>query len=160
MKKTILTAFLLATIITVQAQSRSDEGFAPPAKVVFAELGGPGIASINYDMRFKGEGGLGFRAGLGGFNVDGGSLILVPVGLNYIASRDQRNYIEIGGGITPVIAKSEGDDPLTATFGHLNIGYRLQPANGGFFFRAAINPLIGSGFFWPFYGGVGFGYKF
>ena len=41
-----------------------------PAKAIFFELGGPGLASINYDMRFsKSEKGLGARAGVGGFSI-------------------------------------------------------------------------------------------
>jgi hypothetical protein len=39
-----------------------------------------------------------------------------------------------------------------------------QYLNCGFFrsidFRVAINPVFGKGFFWPYYGGVSFGYKF
>ena len=38
------------------------------AKSVYAELGGAGLASINYDMRLqKKEDGIGFRVGVGGF---------------------------------------------------------------------------------------------
>jgi hypothetical protein len=53
-----------------------------------------------------------------------------------------------------------GGDAFSTTFGHLNFGYRLQPKEGGFFFRAAINPVFGKDFFFPYYGGIGFGYKF
>ena len=134
------------------------------AKALYAEIGGPGLASINYDMRFaKKEDGLGFRVGIGGFSVDGTSLFLVPVGLNYIMSKDQKNYFELGAGVTYATINDDfddGDDFYDGTFGHLNIGYRLQPRDGGFFFRAAINPVFGSGTFFPYYAGIGFGYKF
>src|SRR5687767_15330605 len=46
------------------------------------------------------------------------------------------------------------------TFGHLHFGYRLQPAKGGFMFRAAIIPIFGDGDFIPYYAGVSFGYRF
>jgi len=36
----------------------------------------------------------------------------------------------------------------------------LQPQNGGFTFRAFINPIFGEFGFIPYYGGVSFGYKF
>lgn len=138
------------------------------AKAVFFELGGPGIASFNFDTRFsKKEDGIGGRIGFGGFSVDGSGALFVPVGLNYIIGKDGRHYFELGGGVTVVSTFEDEDDfpdgddgTFETTFGHLNFGYRLQPANGGFFFRAAINPVFGKGFFVPYYGGVSFGYKF
>jgi hypothetical protein len=134
------------------------------AKSIYAEIGGPGIASINYDMRFKPtEDGLGFRVGVGGFNIDGTSLLTVPVGLNYLLGKDQKNYFELGAGFTYINFKdgfSSEDDPFSSSFGHLSLGYRLQPKDGGFLFRANIVPIFGSGFFVPYYAGIAFGYKF
>lgn len=130
------------------------------AKTVFFELGGPGLASVNFDSRFsKSESGLGGRVGLGGFSIDGDGVVFVPVGLNYILGKDNKNYFEMGAGVTPVIGTGGAGD-FSETFGHLLFGYRMQPANGGFTFRAFINPVFGSGFFMPYYGGVSFGYKF
>jgi hypothetical protein len=136
---------------------------AAQAKAVFFELGGPGLASINFDSRFsKGEAGLGGRIGVGGFSIDQESIVFVPIGLNYILGKDNKNYFELGGGVTPVLTNIEDDngDNFTSTFGHLLFGYRMQPANGGFTFRAFISPVFGKGFFVPYYGGVSFGYKF
>ena len=137
-----------------------------PAKAVFFELGGPGLASINYDMRFtKSETGIGGRVGVGGFsinvNADKTSVIFIPVGLNYLMGKDGRNYFELGGGVTFVNASNNtSNSDFGTTFGNVNFGYRLQPKDGGFFFRAAINPVFGKGFFLPYYGGIAFGYKF
>ena len=138
------------------------------AKSVYFELGGPGLASFNYDMRLmKKEDGLGFRVGVGGFKLDGTSSLFVPVGVNYLLGKDERNYFEIGTGITFVSVKDEYNDPyydydseFESTFGHLFFGYRLQPKNGGFLFRAGLNPVFGKGYFIPYYAGVSFGYKF
>jgi hypothetical protein len=138
------------------------------AKAVFVELGGPGLASINYDMRFKKkEDGLGGRIGFGGFSLGEGtdkvSAIFVPIGVNYLLGRDKKNYFEIGGGVTPVFSSSQSDgetERFRSTFGHLSFGYRYQPENGGFFFRANIVPIFGSGYFVPYYAGLSFGYKF
>jgi hypothetical protein len=132
------------------------------AKSVYFELGGPGLASVNFDSRFKGEAGLGGRIGVGGFSIDQESVVFVPIGLNYILGKDNRNYFEIGAGVTPVLTSIEDDngDNFTSTFGHLLFGYRMQPVNGGFTFRAFINPVFGKGFFVPYYGGLSFGYKF
>lgn len=152
---------------SANAQYGKGEATAP-AKAVYFELGGPGIASINYDMRFtKSESGIGGRIGFGGFSIGSGTerttAVFIPVGINYLMSKDQKNYFEVGGGITPVIINdtySGNNDNFTSTFGHLNIGYRLQPKEGGFFFRIAVNPIFSKDFFWPYYGGVAFGYKF
>ena len=128
----------------------------------YVELGGPGLASFNFDTRFAPkEDGLGGRVGIGGFSISGESIIFVPVGLNYLLGKDTKNYFEIGGGVTPVFASSSvDDDNFSTTFGHILFGYRMQPKEGGFLFRAFISPVFGSGFFIPYYGGVSFGYKF
>jgi hypothetical protein len=168
MKKVVLACAALFTLLTATAQYKNNDNASGPAKAVFFELGGPGLASLNYDMRFtKSESGIGGRIGVGGFSIGTGTeratVVFIPLGINYLLGKDGKNYFEVGGGVTPVIANSNsstGSDNFTSTFGHLNLGYRLQPADGGFFFRATINPVFGKGFFWPYYGGVSFGYKF
>ncbi len=139
-----------------------------PAKVVFVELGGPGIASANYDMRFtKSEKGIGGRVGIGYFSVNSNGdkvgIATIPIGLNYLLSKNEKNYFELGAGFTVVTGKSiisNSSDRFSGSFGHLNFGYRLQPKDGGFVFRATVNPLFNSDGFFPFWGGVSFGYKF
>ncbi|MGV3527481.1 MAG: hypothetical protein ACO1OO_01185 [Flavisolibacter sp.] len=154
MKKFMLLSFLVIGFATA--------GFAQgAAKSVYFELGGPGLASINFDTRFSPkESGIGGRIGVGGFSIDGEGAVFVPIGLNYILGKDNKNYFELGGGVTPVLGTGDAGDNFSATFGHLLFGYRLQPQNGGFTFRAFINPVFGNGFFMPYYGGVSFGYKF
>ena len=132
-----------------------------PAKAIFFELGGPGLASINYDMRFsKSEKGLGAGAGVGGFSIgrgnERGTAIFIPLAVNYIMSKNERDYFELGVGVTPVILReifSEEGKTFSRTFGHVNIAYRLQPKAGGLFFRAAITPIFSRSFFWPYYMG-------
>lgn len=155
MKKIFILVFLALGI---------NEAFSQSAKAAYFELGGPGLASFNFDTRFsKREDGIGGRIGFGGFSIGDAGAVFIPVGLNYLFGKDGKNYFEIGGGVTPVITYdnfNNNDDVFTTTFGHLNFGYRLQPKDGGFFFRAAINPIFGKKFFFPYYGGVAFGYKF
>lgn len=155
MKKIILTlSFALIGFVAVQAQS------------MYFELGGPGLASINFDTRFaKSDDGFGGRVGVGGFSVgtsgDRVGVVFIPIGVNYLLGRDGKNYFELGGGLTPVIASnSSSDGDFTSTFGHVSFGYRMQPADGGFTFRAFISPVFGKGYFIPYYGGLSFGYKF
>lgn len=143
---------------------------AQSAKAVYAEIGGPGLASANFDMRFtKNEDGLGGRIGIGGFTLSDGfddsrfTIITVPVGLNYLIGKDGKNYFEVGAGFTYVGASTKYDsstDNFNSSFGNITLGYRLAPANGGFMFKAQITPVFGRGFFMPYFAGIGFGYKF
>jgi hypothetical protein len=165
MKKTlILTAILFSISFISNAQTA--------AKSIYAELGGPGVVSINFDTRFtKKDDGIGGRIGLGGFTFrewfDDGktTVIFVPIGLNYLLGKDHKNYFEIGAGVTPVFSSYKGSNPadnetFSSTFGHLLFGYRLQPKDGGFTFRGFISPVFSSEGFIPYYGGISLGYKF
>jgi hypothetical protein len=152
--KRSLVIFLVLILTAEAAHTQS-------AKSVYFELGGPGLASFNFDTRFSGkEDGIGGRIGIGGFSISGDGAVFVPIAINYLLGKDGKNYFEMGAGVTPVIISDGGDDNFTSTFGHLNFGYRLQPAKGGFTFRAFITPVFGSWGFFPYWGGVSFGYKF
>ena len=140
---------------------------AQTAMSVYAEIGGPGLASLNFDTRFSNsEKGLGGKIGVGGLSLGGVSIVGIPIALNYLMSKDEKNYLEIGAGFTPVFSNdkvfySDGhNDNFQTSFGHLWFGYRLQPKTGGFTFRAGICPVFGNGFFIPYYAGISFGYKF
>jgi hypothetical protein len=163
----VILSVMVLTAATTYAQDKRNGGTdlgGPAAKSVYFELGGPGLASFNFDTRFSArQDGIGGRIGIGGFSIDGSSAIFVPIGLNYLLGKDGKNYFELGGGVTPVFVSddlTDDDDNFTGTFGHLMFGYRLQPRNGGFTFRAFISPVFSGGFFLPYYGGVSFGYKF
>ena len=138
------------------------------AKAAYAEIGGPGLASANFDIRFaKREDGFGGRVGIGGFSIgnsgDRVGIVTVPVGLNYLIGKDHKNYFEIGAGFTYVGAKATSNstsENFHSSFGNLTLGYRLAPERGGFFFKAEITPVFGDGFFIPYFAGIGFGYKF
>ena len=154
MKKVFLFLAILLAVNSVQSQTA--------AKSIYAELGGPSLAGINFDMRFnKKEDGLGGRVGIGGFQIDGDGATFIPIGLNYLIGKDQKNYFEVGAGATFVnVSNNSVDGEFGSTFGHISLGYRYQPAKGGFLFRAAITPVFGKGFFIPYYAGISFGYKF
>ncbi|MEO6820144.1 MAG: hypothetical protein ABI266_03905 [Ginsengibacter sp.] len=160
MRTSILTLLSLLFCLTINAQN---------AKIAYIELGGPGIISANYDMRFsQKEDGLGGRIGVGGYSLNDGfndriSLLTVPVGLNYLLSKDGKNYFEIGAGFTylKVGAGFQGESTtLESSFGNLTFGYRLAPSRGGFVFKAQITPIFNKYGFVPYWGGIGFGYKF
>lgn len=156
MQKGFFLFFLFSVLFVLRTSAQS-------AKSVYAELGGPGIASFNFDARFnKKEDGLGGRIGIGGFSVDHSGIVVFPIGLNYLMSKDQKNYFELGAGYTPIIGTGNlnGDGTFSSSFGSLWFGYRLQPLKGGFSFRAGMCPVFGNGFFVPYYFGLSFGYKF
>ena len=138
------------------------------AKSVYFELGGAGLATVNYDMRFqKKNDGFGFKVGIGGFKVDEENALFVPLGVNYLIGKDERNYFEVGLGVTIVTIKeivynngTPTNDRFSSTFGHAFFGYRLQPKDGGFLFRAGLTPIFNRDGFIPYWAGVSFGYKF
>lgn len=156
MKKILALLVITSTFVNVMYGQKA-------AKAAYAEIGGPGLASINFDSRFaKKEDGFGGRVGIGGFSVEGTSVVTVPIGLNYIVGKDGKNYFEFGAGFTYLSAKNRdfSSDNFSSSFGNLTLGYRMAPENGGFFFKAEITPVFGNGFFVPYWAGIGFGYKF
>jgi hypothetical protein len=155
MRKLIFVfAFVFAAFHFTSAQS---------AQSVYFELGGPGIASFNYDTRFSGrEGGIGGRIGAGYSKLvsDGISVFYLPLGINYLIGKE-KHFFELGAGVTPGIGNENGGDTaLSETFGHLLFGYRFQPINNGFTFRAFVCPVFNSIDFIPYYAGLSAGYKF
>ena len=159
-----VTALALGLSFTAKAQTAT--------KSIYAELGGPGVVSFNFDSRFsKKNDGFGGRIGVGGFTFndffDDGrtTIIFVPIGVNYLMGKDGKNFFEIGASITPTFSSYKGSDPqddenFRTTFGNLLFGYRLQPKDGGFTFRGFISPLISNAGFIPYYGGISLGYAF
>ena len=127
------------------------------------EIGGPGLASANFDMRFtKTENGPGFRVGVGAFSIGGVSAVTVPIGLNYLIGKN-KNYFELGAGYTYLnlsATKKTTTKNFNESFGNLTIGYRYAPIKSGFFFKAELTPVFSGNFFIPYFGGLGFGYKF
>src|SRR6185503_14178296 len=120
MRKGLLSlVILLVTLVTANGQA---------AKMVYFELGGPGLASFNFDTRFgPKEDGFGGRIGVGGFSIDGAGVVFIPVGVNYLLGKDGKNYFELGAGITPLFASGDFTDDggtFSTTFGHVLFGYR------------------------------------
>ena len=130
------------------------------AQSVYFELGGPGIASLNYDFRLSGKlKGLGARMGIGS-NFEGSSVYYLPIGFNYLIGKE-KHFFEMGAGFTPVFGnKTPGDSAISESFGHLLFGYRFQPLNEGLTFRAFACPVFNRNKFVPYYAGLSVGYKF
>ncbi len=154
-----------AFLVAVQAQKIDTRA----VKNVYLELGGPGFISVNYDQRFKGEKGLGFRGGIGMLPISSkgaGSHLIAsfPVALNYLAG-SKGNYAEFGAGVTAV---NLSDPNLNYSFdvtsakavGHLLVGYRYQPVKKGFAFRIFLSPFFVQKKMYFGYGGLSLGLTF
>jgi len=135
-----------------------------PPQAVYFQIGGSGpLLSANYDRRFsKRLNGAGFTVGLGYWNDYGESIFSIPFSLNYLFGR-KSDFVELAAGSTFVSFKSSdwfGDpDNESGFIHHVNLGYRHQPAAGGFFFRGGFSPLFAEGDYeTSFY--LGFGYNF
>lgn len=178
-KKLLSVAFLMVVLLPqVQAQS---ETAAHYNKAIFVEVLGDGIGiSANYDMRFKKgvQDGLGFRAGIGGLNINGTDensqsasvrILTVPLSINYLIGK-RRSAFEAGLGVTPLYANAAVYDVSGGGItdvngwgasGFINLGYRFQPLKNGFVFRFDWTPAFNSAGFSPAWFGVsaGIGFK-
>jgi len=181
MKKVLILILLLSFHCSlVKAQEVATQS-------VFVELGGAGLPySLNYDFRFDKTriDSWGMRIGAGGWAVKNGeysstNVLTVPLQFTRLLGRD-KHYFEVGGGATFVRYKRTytgwGQNNQTFTtnewdfildtgetpslMGTLNFGYRRIPTDGGFTFRANLNPIFNHNGFWPLWFGVGFGYAF
>jgi len=149
---------------TKKADDNSNDGGR--GKTIFAELGGPGLAlSLNYDFRFADQqDGWGMRFGAGYFGADGNIMISAPVQINYLLGHDSK-FLELGAGGTFLKTKGNPEDSffifdkVTGVVGTITIGYRYQPSQPGFSFRAALNPIIYNQGLIPA-AGVSLGYSF
>jgi hypothetical protein len=165
MKRTLLALVIAFGLCTAAS--------AQNGKAIYFEIGGPGVASFNFDIRLTGRpDGIGVRGGIGGFSVNDKTIMYFPAEVNYLLGKDNKNYFEMGAGVTIVNYSDRYSDPqydshngeFERSFGHLYFGYRRQPTKGGFLFRAGITPIFNitehNKFFIPYYGGVSFGYAF
>jgi hypothetical protein len=120
--KKILTGIMIILITTNNSNAQAPQ--------LYAELGGPSVAGINFDSRFsKKENGIGGRLGIGGFFIGGDGLLFIPVGVNYLVGKpDAKNFLELGVNLTYVSATSGGeeadtDNNLADTWGSFTFGY-------------------------------------
>ncbi len=183
MKRILLLFFFTTLVITnVNAQSETNLPGLPQkgGSAIFFELGGHSLFfGFNYDARFnKTPDGLGGRIGIGYMAVSGARFLSLPVALNYIKGKDGK-YFEMGAGAT-LLSLGERDgysyepsydylghttSSRTKLLGNISFGFRRQPVNGGFLFRAGVAPVFGleddkSFFFFPFLPYIAVGYSF
>lgn len=134
----------------------------PPQAVYFGIGGSALIFSVNYDTRFaKRLNGLGVSTGIGTWFGGGTAVFIIPATLNYLVGRKD-HFLEIGAGASFITATTDffSSESTGSTFvGHGVLGYRYQPASGGFFARGGFTPLFADGDA-VMYFHLGFGYSF
>ena len=168
MKNLIFTSFLIFFLIGIY-ESKAQTEFKRNS--VFAELGGSaGLISLNFDKRFsKSPEGFGVRIGAGYMAWQDTEIFNFPILVNYLAGNNGK-YLEMGFGPTIGYAqeRSEPNDqglsfePGINFYGTINLGYRYQPVEGGFNFRAGLSPILNFSPIdifpiWPY---LSFGYSF
>lgn len=165
MKKIILIILGFVLIAgTAQAQNGKEgsESTVQATKAVYGEFGGSGlIFSGNFDMRFKGHKGLGFRLGIGYAAASDISVVTVPLGLNVLVGNGP-HYFELGASGTLTTASVTFFDDETekgsAWFFMPHLGYRYSKPSKSFNGRIYVGPVIAGGSaFFP-WGGLSVGY--
>ncbi|MGB3850438.1 MAG: hypothetical protein WA958_10765 [Tunicatimonas sp.] len=173
-KITALLSFVLITAssqCTYAQETTFSNDFARNS--VFLELGGNGLLySLNYDHKFFDHA----SARIGAMfisvsandptTVDGRvSVFLLPLMANYLVG-DGNSRLELGGGLLvggvnadATIDNEAIDDVAGGAAFTANVGYRLQPRDGGFLFRIGFTPVISSAGFLP-WAGISFGATF
>ncbi|GGC22139.1 hypothetical protein GCM10011386_12620 [Parapedobacter defluvii] len=180
LSKSALLILLLASLSFVGiAQDRKIDIYEPGqrAQSFFVELGGPGFISANYDFRFQHtRNGWGGKAGLGYFSIDNEDYLTLPVQVNYLLGKNG-HYFEMGAGASYIRNSYDrydyqydeqgwyteyyrGRDVDNQVLGSLTFGYRKQPVDGGFNFRAGLSPILYEGDFIPYLPYISFGYSF
>ncbi|MFM8592720.1 MAG: hypothetical protein ACKOA3_07475 [Sphingomonadales bacterium] len=181
---TLLALTLPLLFVTHSNAQESESKFTEraPRQNVYVELGGNGIAfNVMYETRLhKRSDGIGIKAGLGGFSGSYEKVFTLPVGVNWLLTKDNKHFFEAGAGLTflyyndtydpwwpggtyevfPVDLAGLSVDKKNSVYGHMTLGYRRQPKNGGITWGAALTPHFNQNGFWPVWVGFKFGYSF
>jgi hypothetical protein len=172
MKRQLLFAWLVLGACGSPCLAQVDASAPPAARnaVFFELLGNGGLFSFNVERMVTDR--VAVRAGYARWNLssgifDTGEYQTVPLTASYLFGGGERK-LEIGGGVT--IGRGQSFDQSDRfSFSDLTaiVGYRSQPAEGGYLFRAGLTPFytLNDGETYPGHGftfsaGVSFGYRF
>jgi hypothetical protein len=145
---------------------------------LYVELGGNGVGyTLNYERRIAEQaslrvGGMFWKASAtassGGDSVSSSAtMAIVPVMANFLGLGTANHKLEVGAGVAMAYFSGEASnsigDKVSGTgmvpMGTATLGYRYQPRDGGFLFRAGYTPVFNKDFVFH-WGGVSFGYGF
>ena len=163
MKSKLVNLVLAILIISCKLYSQEK-----PNSIYFEALGNGGLYSVNYDRMFTetigGRIGFSYIPEIDFIFSSINDLMVIPVMLNYFIG-SVNHKLELGAGIAYVSFTSgdflgfESSSGSSGVTGTATIGYRYQPANGGFLFRIGFTPMFNDEWFQPFDGvSLGFGF--
>lgn len=167
-KLRLLTVMLCCMFSSLEAQE-NQQVFKRNAFYVEL-LGQGGLYSVNYDYRVNRQ--IALRAGFTYLRLDiffsDSKVTGFPLMVSYLAGKD-KGHFEAGVGLMPtwvhtettdfIFTNEESSSSALEVSTCINIGYRYQPPEGGFVFRAGFTPVYSEGEIYPF-GGLSFGYAF
>ncbi len=143
MKKLFLFFFGTLAMTTLHAQSAGSSEVAT-SKSVYAEVLGGGLAfSANYDSRFAGHNGFGFRAGLGVVPLKGNTVITIPLGLNDLFGHGPGYFeVEVTGTVFTETSGKFNGKSVSSVFLYPHIGYRHTRPSKSFLWRIYAGPMF------------------
>jgi hypothetical protein len=150
MRAVAIVPALMSTALMAPAAAQQPQG--PQNSVYFELFGNGGLFSINYERHLTERSNV--RVGYGHWTIEGlwidekTTVTTVPVGASWLLGSARR--LELGVGVVtgrrsqPVFLS---DDSRTYSFASMTgvIGYRYQPAQSGWMFRASFTPFYGFG---------------
>ena len=173
--------WLFVTSLNAQ-EAESNFTEKAPRQNIYVELGGNGVAfNVLYETRLnKRADGIGIKAGIGGFSGSYEKVFTIPVGVNWLLTKDNKHFFEAGVGATflhyadtydnwcpggnckpyPIYVAGLRIEQKNSVYGHLTLGYRRQPKTGGITWGVALTPHFNQNGFWPVWFGFKFGYSF
>lgn len=144
MKKLFLVLLGIVSIISLKAQSDNNDGGTAASRSVYLEVLGGGVGfSANFDSRFSGQKGFGYRVGIGMVPVTGSSVITIPIGFNYMLGRGSSHFVaEVTGTyFSDKNVKIHGSSDNFIIF-YPHIGYRYTKPTKSFMGGVYVGPLI------------------
>lgn len=115
----------------------------------YIEAFGQGLlGTFNYDYRFHPN--LSLRVGAGTALLAYSMVLTV----NLLSGIETPHHLELGAGLS-IFSNS-----VVVPIPTVNLGYRFQPKNGGFFFKIAFTPLLGKSDEFKVWGGISIGWTF
>jgi hypothetical protein len=159
MKKLFFFLLVIIPMISLKAQSDQSSGADATSRSVYAEILGGGIGfSGNFDSRFRGANGFGFRAGIGVLPATGATILTVPLGLNYITGSHSSHFeAEFTATVFTVTNAKFNGKTISPVFFYPHIGYRYSKPTRSFLGRIYVGPLFFAGHVLPF-AGISLGY--
>jgi len=173
-----MKVFILIIALYCTESIAQETAIQKPRKYIYAEgLGASFIYGINFESRFKGENGIGFRFGLGGMGSFDSyhktvQFTAFPIGINFLSGK-KRHYFTYGINLIPIISNEDGNGNASNVISFdfkkgLNLfgfsgtmGYRYVPLRSGFSGQLLWSPLASfTGGFQPLWFAVGLGYSF